>query len=78
MTFAQVIPVYIYIHLVFLWVKFVNWPINGPFQLVLFCHFRPRDDTLGNSFLKMSFYARANVRITYGKHCHLMHVQMFA
>ena len=31
---------------------------------VLFCHFRPRDATRGNSFFQMSSYARANVRIT--------------
>ena len=30
---------------------------------VLFCHFRPRDATQGNSFFQMSSYARANVRI---------------
>ena len=31
---------------------------------VLFCHFRPRDATRGNSFFQMSSNARANVRIT--------------
>ena len=31
---------------------------------VLFSHFRPRDATRGNSFIQVSSYARANVRIT--------------
>ena len=31
---------------------------------VLFFHFRPRDATRGNSLFQMSFYPRANVRIT--------------
>ena len=30
---------------------------------ILFSHFRPRDATRGNSFLQMSCYARANLRI---------------
>ena len=34
---------------------------------VLFSHFRLRDATRGNSFLQMSSYARANVRITNDK-----------
>ena len=43
-------------------------PLIDLFSLyVLFSHFRPRDATRGNSFLQMSSYARANVRITNDK-----------
>ena len=43
------------------------WTINLFSLYVLFCHFKPRDATRGNSFFQMSADARANVRITNDK-----------
>ena len=48
-----------------LWASSRKWLEIDLFRsYVLSFHFRPRDATRGNSFFKMSSYARANVRIS--------------